>query len=740
MRGLRWLLLASIAAILGAVGFTYHRERRAVELATPPKPEQLPQEVTGQAQDWHLTNTVAGRAVVEIFARNFKQEKDSTKVELGGVRLKLFHKDGKQFDYVESAHALFDPVDKQLYSDGEVTITLGVPAAGEPKRQLVSIRTSGVSFVSDTGKASTERPAEFTFENGTGKSTGGAIYDPHLRELWMRGGVELNWRGSTPNAKPMKIETAELIYKEAGSHIMMYPWTKLTRATSLMEGGDAIVLLKDGAIEVVEASNARGMDKYPQRELRYGAEKLFVHFNAEGEVAKVTAHNNARLTSLAAASTTEISGDRVDLDFEVVGGESVLKYVKTIGKGTIESKPVIVRGAAPPPTRILRSDVIEMAMRPGGEEIESVVTPSQGKLEFVPNTPGQRRRELDGETLTMEYGPRNILRTFRAMNVVTKTAPAVPGGPVLETSSRKMEADFDPESGQMAKMRQWENFRYAEGPRKATAGRAEMDASASRITLETSARVWDDTGSTSADTIRLNQQNGDFDAEGNVNSSRKDDKKKQSPGMLAGDGPMQAIAAKMTSSDRNSQIHYEGNAVLWQGPNRVKADRIDINREVGRLTAAGHVESQLLDKGDGKKSAPALTVVRSAALVYTESDRQAYYSGGARMIRPGMNVKSLELRAILAESGSESSLEKALADGSVEIVQTGAGRTRTGTSEHAEYFVPEDKIVLKGGNPLLVDSVKGNTRGGELTYFAADDRLLVNGVPDRPATSRLRRK
>jgi len=103
-------------------------------------------------------------------------------------------------------------------------------------------------------------------------------------------------------------------------------------------------------------------------------------------------------------------------------------------------------------------------------------------------------------------------------------------------------------------------------------------------------------------------------------------------------------------------------------------------------------------------------------------------------------VKSIELRSFLSEAGADNSLDKAYADGKVEIVQSSPARTRTGTSEHAEYFVNEDKVILRGGGPLLVDSVKGNTRGVELTYFTGDDRLLVNGAPEKPATSRLRKK
>jgi lipopolysaccharide export system protein LptA len=140
-------------------------------------------------------------------------------------------------------------------------------------------------------------------------------------------------------------------------------------------------------------------------------------------------------------------------------------------------------------------------------------------------------------------------------------------------------------------------------------------------------------------------------------------------------------------------------------------------------------------------------VVKADGLVYTEQDRLARYTGGAQLDRPGLRVKSDELRAYLAEeksdgstSDSESRVEKAFADGHVEIVQTASDRTRTGTGEHAEYYAADEKIVLNGGQPQLVDSKRGFTRGSELTYFINDDRLLVSGAPGHRATSRLRRK
>jgi lipopolysaccharide export system protein LptA len=92
------------------------------------------------------------------------------------------------------------------------------------------------------------------------------------------------------------------------------------------------------------------------------------------------------------------------------------------------------------------------------------------------------------------------------------------------------------------------------------------------------------------------------------------------------------------------------------------------------------------------------------------------------------------------KGAENSSLDHAIADGNVEIVSTQPDRTRTGTSEHAEYFAGDGRVVLTEGKPQLVDSLKGTTKGRQLTWFSQDDRLLVNGVAAQPAHSVILRK
>jgi lipopolysaccharide export system protein LptA len=137
---------------------------------------------------------------------------------------------------------------------------------------------------------------------------------------------------------------------------------------------------------------------------------------------------------------------------------------------------------------------------------------------------------------------------------------------------------------------------------------------------------------------------------------------------------------------------------------------------------------------------PVFTLVKAPHMAYTDQDRVAHYSGGVFLTRAGLQVKAVDLRSWLAEEGADNRLEKAFADGDVQVVQTGPIRTRIGTSQHAEYYTDENKIVLRGGDPQLSDSLRGNSRGAELTYYSDDDRLVVNGSPTMPSISHIRRK
>ena len=102
------------------------------------------------------------------------------------------------------------------------------------------------------------------------------------------------------------------------------------------------------------------------------------------------------------------------------------------------------------------------------------------------------------------------------------------------------------------------------------------------ILLETSARMWDSTGSTSADRIRMDQHTGDFTAEEReFQPAARPGPKEEFPDAL-GRRAAAGARAQMASTNHNRSIHYEGNAQMWQGANRILADAIDLDRRSER--------------------------------------------------------------------------------------------------------------------------------------------------------------
>jgi len=787
MRGTRWLILLAIIVILGSVAVTFRLQNRELREQAPPKPQPLAPTLNSAAQEWVWVQTSAeGRTVCRITAKDARQVKDSNVIDLEQVELRLPSRHGDNFDLVHSAHAKYDQSGKRLYSDGEVDITLAVPNEGQPKHTLVSIHSSGVTFDSTTGKAVTDRHTTFIFENGEGQAVG-ASYDPNTHELHMNSQAELDWHPPGPNAKPMKIEAGNVVYKEEAETIWLSPWARLTRANTMVEGADTVITLKDRAIHHVDAQKAHGTDAYPSRKLQYGADQLSVDYGDDGEVEKIAGQGNARLASESEGSRVTATGDRVDLEFTDSNGESVLTKALVTGNGFLENEPLPVPGKDPSETRILRSQLILVGMRPGGREINNLETWAPGTLEFLPNHAGQRHRKFIGERMWIAYGAQNRVQSFRSINCRTESDPTpeerAKKGPETITVSKNVSAAFDPKTSQMTRMEQWDDFSYEAGERHARADRGILEQTENRITLDKHARMWDSHEATSAERIVLEEKTGNFRAEGHVNSSRlpDQDKKKSDSPMLSGDEPLQSVSRVMTSANHNRLVKYDGDVVLWQSANRIQADHVEIDREKRILIADGHVITQSREEkkdsdppesaaapakgaapppgsqklaaqaakaaapesGPAKASVPApavFTLVKAPHLVYTDTDRLAYYSGGVFLNRAGLQVKATGLRSWLNEEGADNRLQKAFADGAVEIVQTGPVRTRTGTSEHAEYYTDEEKIILRGGDPQMHDSLRGSTRGAELTYYSDDDRLLVNGSAAHPVASRILRK
>ncbi len=731
--------------------------------------------------------------IYRVQAKSFQATHDPSTFELRDLALRLYDKAGTSYTYVKSERALFDERSGVMKSDGPVSIVMNVPSdkdaddKGEAGKR-VRVQTSGITYETKTGKATTDQHVTFVFPQGDGQAVG-AEYDPNTHVLHLKSQIALDWIGNGPPENKMHIETGDLVYKEAEQKIYLSPWSKLKRQSTTIQAQNAVVTLQDGRLHQVDAEHANGTDQRDDRQTAYSAEKMTGVFDEDGTLVNIIADKNARVVSSQPGSRTTLTSDRADLRFTVdtkqqgggkVQNDSVLHLVLADGHAIAESVPLPQPGVQMAETRFLRSEHIELEMKPGGRELQEIRTPSQAQLEFKPNRPDQAHRIVDASRLRVLYGPNSYVDTFLAWNVATHTdkpasadaaksassndgKAAGPPAPAL-TWSDQLTAKFVPNTNQISTIDQTGNFRYQEGARKAWAKKAFLEQTINRITLTDGAHVLDDTGSAMGDTIVMNQVNGDMDATGHVVSTHEPNRN-QKPGtsMLDAAQPMQAKADIMRTRDNNTKVHYEGHALMWQGANRISANVIDIDRDEQSLHAAGDVVSDLVEtksNGDSQDKNPAaetkpaqvnsgtmpvFTIVRAPELFYRDDTRVALYSGGVQLTRDKMTVSSKELRAFLNPksdtNSNDSSLDHAFATGGVTISEVvAANRTRTGTAERCEYYTKEDKVILNGGLPQMVDSYKGVTRGRQLTYYNDDDHLIVEGEKKQLAYTQMKKK
>jgi len=753
MRSVRWLLLVAMIVIAAVVFGIYRAHRLTQRRQRPVASTPVPLDSKSVARDWEWGQSANGLPAAKIIAKHYGQSVDGSLVQLNDIEFQVYQKDGLHYDRVRSAYAQLTTAEHKFYSPGNAEITLSVPVHGTPPHPLTSITTAGLNFDSESYQAVTNRHVSFKFENGDGTSDG-ATYDPSTHTLNLTSNVVVNMNGKGSNSKPMRIESNQLAWNESTGVLFLSPTSHLIRDQNKIDAGSSTVLIKDNLISIIDADQVHGADRQPARQVEYAADKVHVEYNDQNEIDRITGLGNAKLVSNGQGSQITVTGTQVDLMIATLNGQSVLSAVNVNGKGYLESKPLPDPKGATPDTKILRSEILNLKMKPGGKDLEQVVTQAPGTLEFLPNQPARHRRILKAERMTVAYGAKNEVQSFFATAASTETYPSEEERKnkkaaltTAYTSSKIIEATFD-EKGELKLMKQSQDFQYTNGDRKAQADSATLQNDTNIMDLDANARISDMSGSTSGDHIQMQQATGDFDARGHVATTRLPEPNKSESAMLDKDEPTLGTADRVTSSNHNHLVRYNGNAVLWQTSNRVQADRIDVDRDKKSLVADGKVVTWFEDKPNAdapptpQPAQPTYTIVKAPHMFYTDGDRLATYTGGVDFWRPTLTVKSASLKAFLnpQDSDADSRINHAFGDGSVEIVQFVQDRQRVGHSEHAEYYTDEGKIILTGGEPKLDDSKRGNTTGEKLTYYTGDNRLLIDGAPKQPTRSHLRKK
>jgi lipopolysaccharide export system protein LptA len=355
-----------------------------------------------------------------------------------------------------------------------------------------------------------------------------------------------------------------------------------------------------------------------------------------------------------------------------------------------------------------------------------------------------------------------------------KIVDRTPGVPDRVSTSQSLDATFLTQGG-IASIVQQGSVAYSDGqpPSKRTQAWADkaLYTPADRILVLTgSPRVAEGGMVSTARTIRLDRATDDAFADGDVKSTYSELKEQPTGALLASSSPIHVTSATMTARNSPAVALYQGNARLWQDANIIEAPSIQFDRErrflVAQGTAAQPVSTVLVQaklnqperlpgkpqsgkehktngKPEEKRGETSPVVITSARLTYADAESLAHYEGGIVAKGTSFTASASTMDVYLVPRSQASSnqllagpgrLDHMMAKGNVIVQQP----SRRAEGQTLVYTAAEDKFVLTGGPPSIFNAEHGKITGVSLTFFRADDRVLVEGEASTPVVTQTR--
>ena len=374
-----------------------------------------------------------------------------------------------------------------------------------------------------------------------------------------------------------------------------------------------------------------------------------------------------------------------------------------------------------PGLKRLLTDRLEMLYRPGGRLLERMRALEGGRLLML--LPEDARegyhKELEGYTLAFDFDDEGRLSTLRGRGGVTLVLTPAGAGEEKKVTARQLEADFDPQSGELLEARCRRSVEFEQGDVRATAEQGTFLAMDSKLVLRETPRLWDARANLEADEIRIAVDSGDVEGLGNVRStSAAGEKSAMFP--ATDSAPIHFVAQHLDYDRTNDLAIYDGEARVFQGRNRIEANRIRIEQTKGELHAEGDVTTIFLQKLTGETKRKEPTVTRAERLLYRSDSGVLEYRRGVEMRSSEMRLRGKSVDVLLENGGSE--VREIVAEGEVEI-ETAEGEAG---GDQARYLPNADSVTVMGADAWLENAGK-LTEGKQLTFFLADDRVLVDG-------------
>src|SRR6185312_8565448 len=150
-------------------------------------PKSIPGNIEKSGKGFTFSQSEGGRTLFTIRAASFQEYKEGGKAELQDVSIIVYGREENHSDQIYGSRFSYDQKTGDVTAQGEVHIDLDVnsTAVSQPNgppaqetRNVIHVKTSGLTFNRTTGVAHTDQKIEFRIPEADGSAVG-AIYNSH---------------------------------------------------------------------------------------------------------------------------------------------------------------------------------------------------------------------------------------------------------------------------------------------------------------------------------------------------------------------------------------------------------------------------------------------------------------------------------------------------------------------------------------------------------------------------------
>lgn len=756
----RWSL--AVAGMLAlAVAAVYARNSWLARQAEKKAPPAVPPTVEQRSNEFSYSKVEGQKTIYTVRASRTTEFKEGSRNLLEDVDIVVYGKKGDRNDKLRTRACDFISDTGRISCQGEVQISLQSAGGTQPSEKTIEVTTSAVTFDRASGQAQTDKPVKFHWPGGDGRAVG-VNYDSNTGTLRLLHGVQLDLSPSsdvhsktpeTPNAKIVHVAGDSMFFQREKREVTVEGEVHAQQGT-LELTGDELLLDLDAEFQArrfVAGGQPRLQDLSLQGPLALSADQIVSAIRPDGSIQSIVATGNVHGTRNTPVGGEGIDAGRVQVELETA--DNVPRLLTASNDVTLTSTSASFdRG-----TRRVQSAALEVHFskntRAGQTIVESVNTLAPASVDWQNvallngKTVPQATR-MSAKQMNLRFGGQNQLQQLVSTGDVEVTRK-LGDAPDQITSSRDLTAQFDA-TGQWSTIDQTGAVRFRDGERTGQSDRAHVDRATNVVRLDGSVVLTDAVSRTTARSASFVQGANTLRADGQVLTTDLDSSSKSISNLAQ--GPAHISAEHLVVDTARDYAVYSGKGRLWQGQSVIEADTIELDGPTHTLVAKGQVRGVFpqaaWDPKPGASLEPAtshaakqstsnrvagsrpgvqLGHVRGELLTYWDAESRARIERNARVDSEQGSIQANQIDLYFSDNGAASGtkqLSRSVASGDVTVLQ----EDRRGTSGRAEYTASEGKFVLSQGKPTLYSSTGDTTTGRQLTFYFADDRIVVDSA------------